>query len=101
MKLFDNDTANVEMIPKVIYLFIMAVFLYYLIMGVAPTFQVIHELSWLIDTNETFGIDPMPKFDDAVDAWFIYIGLLMGAGIFHLFVLAIKRQRYTDESDFR
>jgi len=100
MKLIEDLRANVEMIPMAMYLFVTVVFLYILVLAVAPVTGVIYTLIDLLDPETPFYYDPTPKYDASLKAWHVLLGLTVGIMILRMFILAIKKQRYTGESEF-
>lgn len=100
MKLIEDIKANVEMIPMAMYLFVTVTFTYVLVLALPPVTGVVYTLIDLLDPNVPFYYDPTPKYDSSIKAWHVAIGIMIGIMILRMFILAIKKQRYTGESDF-
>lgn len=100
MKLLEDIKGNVEMLPMVMYIFITVTFLYVLVLAVAPVTNIIYDLNNLIRPDMPYYYDIEPNFLSSLKAWHVLLGLSVGIMIIRLFILAIKRQRYTGESEF-
>lgn len=100
MKLFKDENGNIEMAPMVMYIFITVTFLYILVLAVAPVTDIIFQMNDMLDPTKTYYYDIEPNFLSSLKAWHVLLGLSVGIMIIRLFILAIKRQRYTGESEF-
>lgn len=109
MKLFNNDKGQVDMIPLAIYIFVLIISLYFLIFNISPLLGIIETLTYSIDPDSSLQVSGMSagtftNFTIAIKAFFFMITLMVVSKLIHLFLLAIKKQRYTGgntfESDF-
>lgn len=100
MKLFKDENGNIEMLPMVSYIFITVTFLYILVLAVAPVTNIVYEINDMQDPTKIYYYDITPNFLSSLKAWHVLLGLSVGIMIIRLFILAIKRQRYTGESEF-
>lgn len=101
MNLKDDSRGNVEMVSMVLYLFILVISLIFVVYAVSPMFDVIHQLAAVMDTSGSLYVDVDSKFNMATKGFFFLVPLMVAVRVLHLMLLAIKRQRYTGESDFR
>ncbi|MCK5387390.1 MAG: hypothetical protein KAJ39_09390 [Gammaproteobacteria bacterium] len=104
MNILKDETANVEMIPKAVYVFISTAVLYTTAMVFPPSFQIVHALADTMDTSGSLYYDVGATFDVGVMMWYFFLVMIIAWNVVHLGLLAIKRQRYTGEmrndSDF-
>jgi len=100
MRFFRDEKGNVEMLPMVSYIFITVTFLYILVLAVAPVTNIVYDINDMTDPAKPYYYDIEPNFISSLKAWHVLLGLSVGIMIIRLFILAIKRQRYTGESEF-
>jgi hypothetical protein len=104
MNLLKDTRANTEMIPMVVYIFILTLVLFTLAFVISPSLSIIHSMSAVLDTSGSIYYDVESRFDLAVKAWFFLLPMMVAVKLLHLGLLAIKKQRYTggsNESDFQ
>lgn len=104
MKLIDDISGNVEMIPQTIIIGITIFVLWVLTLTVSPSFQLIPAMTAIMDVNGTYYYDVETTFNTAKKLWYFLLIMITAVEFIHLILLAIKKQRYTGgdsyESDF-
>ena len=102
MKLINNNSGNVEMIPMVVSMFVTTVIVYILSFIAYPILSVIGQLTPIMDVSGSLYTDVGAKFDFAVKAFSFLLIFIVVKPIIHLGLLAIKKQRSEGsyESDF-
>lgn len=103
MNFIKDDKASVLMIPKVVYIFILLITLFFVIVSVGPVLQLVPALTPAMDTGGSIYVNIGAYYDAAVKSYYLMIGIIIAVEFVHLGLLAIRKQRYTgatNESDF-
>lgn len=98
MNILKDERANVEMIPKVVWLFISTAILFTTAMVFPPSFQIVYGLADTMDTGGSLYYDVAGTFNTAVGMWYFFLVMIIVWNVVHLGLLALKRQRYTGEN---
>lgn len=100
-----NNKANVEMIPMIIYIFILVIILFTIAFVVAPITSFIDDLAVIMDPAGSIYSDIPAKFDQSVSIWYFLLVIMIVIKLAHFGLLAIKKQKtegtFANESDFR
>ena len=102
MKLLDESSASTQLIPMVLSIFITTIIMYVLSFVVSPIFQIVYQLTPIMDVSGSLYTDVGGKFDTAVKAWSFLIILVIVKQLMHFGLIAIKQRRVEGsfESDF-
>lgn len=99
-----NNKAQTELIPMIMYLFIVTAFVFTLVFVIPPAFKIVEELDAAADSSGSIYYDVPAKFDVGVKAWYFILVLIVGKILIHMGLIAHRKQRRTgerfDESDF-
>lgn len=102
-KMISDDTAQVEMIQMVMYMFITGAILFTIALVIPPIFTVVTDMGSIMDVTGSIYFDVLSTFSLATKMWFFFLVLVMVKVLIHFGLMAIKKQRYTgveSESDF-
>ena len=103
-KTMSDTSAQTELIPMCLWLFISTAFLFTLAFVVPPAFQVVYKMSEAMDTTGSIYYDVVSQFNIGVNMWYFFLVLIIVIQLIHMGLVALKKQRYTGEqhaeSDF-